>query len=51
MHHRLAPARSKDETDASLLLPRSLVLAALLVTAAVSMVALAPSQRDAVGRH
>ncbi|MGH3779113.1 MAG: hypothetical protein ACRDRO_00415 [Pseudonocardiaceae bacterium] len=39
------------QTDVSLLLSCSLVLAALLVTAAVSMVALAPSQRDAVRRR
>ena len=42
---------ARMQTDASLPLSRSLVLAALLVTAAVSMVALAPSQRDAVRRH
>jgi hypothetical protein len=35
----------------SLLLPRSLVLAALLVAVVVSMVALAPSRSDAVRRH
>jgi hypothetical protein len=38
-------------TRASLFLPRSLVLAALLVATVVSMVALAPSQRDAIRRH
>jgi hypothetical protein len=37
--------------DVSLVLHRSLVLAALLVVLAVPMVALAPSKRDAVRRH
>jgi hypothetical protein len=35
----------------SLILSGSLVLAALLVALVVSMVALAPSQRDTVRRH
>jgi hypothetical protein len=38
-------------TGVSLVLRRSLVLAALLVALVVSMVALAPSHRDAVRRH
>jgi hypothetical protein len=38
-------------TDVSLVLCRSLVLAALLVVVVVSMVALAPSRSDAVRRH
>ena len=38
-------------TNVSLVLRRSLVLAALLVVVVVSLVALAPSQRDAFRRH
>jgi hypothetical protein len=45
---RLAP---NAEADASLASLRSFVLAALLVVAAVSMVALAPSRSDAVRRR
>jgi hypothetical protein len=41
----------QDTTDVSLVLRRSLVLVALLVASSVSMVALAPSQRDAVRRR
>ena len=48
---RLVPVQNGTPTDVSLVLRRSLVLAALLVASAVSMVALAPSRRDAVRRR
>jgi hypothetical protein len=51
---RLVPSTERDTnvpTDVSLVLRRSLVLAALLDASSVSMVALAPSRRDAVRRR
>jgi hypothetical protein len=45
------PGVRVESPGVSLVLRRSLVLAALLVAMAVSMVALAPSRRDAVRRH
>jgi hypothetical protein len=48
---RLLPVKNGTPTDVSLVLCWSLVLAALLVASSVSMVALAPSRRDAVRRR
>jgi hypothetical protein len=45
------PAQNGTPRDVSLVLRRSLVLAAVLVASSVSMVALAPSRRDAVRRR
>jgi hypothetical protein len=45
------PVQNETPTDVSLVFRRSLVLAALLVASLVSMVALAPSRRDAVRRR
>ena len=48
---RLVPSTERDINGRVPGFRRSLVLAALLVASSVSMVALAPSRRDAVRRH